>query len=105
MLAEDILIKAGLDKSLWGDRIIVAEQDGGFSEHIKDLSAQWTTCACGKVDRHVEMISEAIGPMDKKLHQLGILFTEQVCEHKFKRAALILTQIEERSIELLNEAS
>jgi hypothetical protein len=39
MLAKDILIKAGLEKSTWGAHIIIAERDGGFSEEQQDLSA------------------------------------------------------------------
>jgi hypothetical protein len=105
MLAKDILIKAGLEKSTWGAHIIIAERDGGFSEEQQDLSAQWITCACGEVDRYVKFLSSDQGPEDRRLHELGLWFTEHVCNNKFVKAATVLIEIEERSIALLLETA
>tara|TARA_B110000240_G_scaffold178700_1_gene208328 strand:+ start:533 stop:841 length:309 start_codon:yes stop_codon:yes gene_type:complete len=101
MNAEDSLIAAGLHESTWGVSIIKA-QKSGFTEKDCINAGEWTTCACGKVDRHVEMVSDDYGPLDQELNDLGIDFAKYVGEDRVRDAAYALIAIEKRSIELLN---
>ena len=100
-LAHKLLIEANLDKSYWGVKIIKAEIIGYFT--ISDLlgSACWFTCACGKLDDHIERDEKDGNPKDNDLNAYGLDFHYSVTRNQFFEAALFLIKIEKRSIKLL----
>jgi hypothetical protein len=100
MKAKAILAKAQLQFTYWGEEIIRAEERGVFNETVKGLSSKWTTCACGKADRHIPYKDNGDGPLDKNLNDLGMTFCNNVCDNSFAEAATTLIAIEKRSIEL-----
>ena len=102
MNAEELLIQAGLDKSVWGTLIIAAEQDRGFSGLDRKLSGQWTTCACGEHAKGVDLDLHG-APKDDQLRKLGSRFAHNVTYNSYNRAARILIDIEERVGQLLGE--
>ena len=98
--AEEVLVKAGYDQSHWGIIIIKAEMEDGFGGHNDNNAGNWMSCACGKLDGHIERDAED-RPMDKKLQELGIGFYNSITSNQYLLAALTLIKIEKRSIELL----
>ena len=101
LAAKKLLIKERMSQTIWGQRIIVAEANERFTENDAMRAGDWLTCACGEVDRHVEMISMDNGPVDHELNDLGLEFSVCVGEDRFEDAAITLVSIEKRSIELL----
>jgi hypothetical protein len=112
--AHKLLFENNLHESHWGLRIIYAELDGGFDDDDECDASQWLSCACGKLDDHIEVVPEGTNkapnsPIDRILFTLGNDFanaveenpdrSENVCQ--FYESAQILIKIEARSIELL----
>ena len=97
--AKDELESAGLEESVWGQRIIQAENRNGFT-FINRMNAHcWQTCACGQQDPRLH--GENGAPFDRLHIKLGKAFSEAVEADDFLEAALTLINIERRSIELL----
>jgi hypothetical protein len=100
--AKRLLNAAGLNETVWGATIILAENRGYFLDQALFEADNWTTCACGQLDAHVEMDED--GPVDKWLRHMGSEFAVAVFEHRIVRAARLLCDIQARSITLLQEA-
>ena len=117
LYANDLLVKEGLDKTVWGLRIIAAEKLGKFDYDTHDLSDYWTSCACGELDDHIKRHVDS-SPIDKALRKVGFEFAEWIdadfdidyfesdcgIQNQFHGAAVSLVAIEKRSIELLEES-
>jgi hypothetical protein len=115
--AHALLVKEGLDRSVWGKRIIKAELRGNFTQDVEWRADEWMSCACGKLDAHIKRDAD-YAPTDKKLNKLGIDFSEWIdsdfnthsfsssegVHDQFHGAAITLVAIEKRSIELLSVA-
>jgi hypothetical protein len=111
--AHKLLFENNLHQSHWGLRIIAGEIKGRFSEVDIFDSNQWMSCACGKLDGHIERekgIKNKGCPKDRTLFLLGHDFndyvhfvptSETISNGQFYRAARTLIAIEQRSIELL----
>ena len=102
--AEDLLIAAGIHESTWGVSIIEAETRGHFAAAQTLDADDWFSCACGKLDGHIEKDGDG-GPKDKQLNELGVWFSVCVRDNFFIEAATTLIAIEARSIALLNETA
>tara|TARA_R110000782_G_scaffold21033_5_gene56748 strand:+ start:3229 stop:3591 length:363 start_codon:yes stop_codon:yes gene_type:complete len=117
LYANDLLVKEGLDQSVWGLRIIAAEKLGHFNYAIDDLSGYWMSCACGELDDHIKRHADS-SPIDETLYKVGLEFAEWIdadfdedyvvlcngIQNQFHGAAVSLVAIEKRSIELLKES-
>jgi hypothetical protein len=100
--AHALLVKEKLDQSNWGKRIIAAEgNNNDFQPSDRTCANSWMSCACGKLDAHIEREKYGDAPEDRKLYDLGLLFTQQVNGSRAYGAAVSLIKIEKRSIELL----
>jgi hypothetical protein len=104
-----LLFENNLHESHWGKRIIAAEINGFWDKSDYRAAGAWFSCACGKLDDHIERIGNV--PVDDKLKMLGHRFSMWVDEklplctlRDFFRAAETLVAIEKRSIELLEES-
>jgi hypothetical protein len=113
--AHKLLFENNLHESHWGLRIIEAELNGKFTYLDEVHASKWMSCACGKLDAHIERnvnktigarISVAGSPKDEELFSLGEDFSVFVDEDSlgFYHAARMLILIEKRSIELLKES-
>tara|TARA_R110000851_G_scaffold34260_3_gene91098 strand:+ start:201 stop:521 length:321 start_codon:yes stop_codon:yes gene_type:complete len=103
--AHALLVKEKLDQSVWGERIIAAEGNNNvFRPNDRSCANAWMSCACGKIDTHIEREQSSCAPKDRKLYDLGLLFTQQVNGSRAFGAAVTLIKIEKRSIELLRAA-
>ncbi|MDC1406687.1 hypothetical protein N8314_03980 [Akkermansiaceae bacterium] len=108
MTALELLTQNNLHNSHWGKRIIEAEAANGFNEDDQDDCGKWFSCACGKLDDHIARSSSG-EPMDNILIELGLQFDMAINEYcdvdydedQFTEAAIILIDIERRSMELL----
>ena len=100
--AKTILKASRLSRTNWGKKIIKAEEQAWFPEEDIKQAANWTTCACGSLDRSLFMKNASNGPRDGKLNKLGMLFYEHVSYNDFVGAAHTLQEIQDRSIKLLN---
>jgi hypothetical protein len=100
--AKGLLVEAGLDKSHWGKRIIIAEELGGFTEEDCVKAAAWPTCACGRVDGGISRAPHG-EPRDSRLSVLGGIFPIRVIGDRFREAAKCLIDIEHRAIQVLKE--
>ena len=115
--AHKLLHKNNLHNSHWGLRIIAAENLGEFTDEDESLASLWISCACGKLDSHVQINSNG-EPEDTLLSNLGVEFSDWVkvipdgwligitnnVNDEFHGAAVTLVQIEQRSLELLKES-
>tara|TARA_R110000782_G_scaffold10750_10_gene33287 strand:- start:497 stop:817 length:321 start_codon:yes stop_codon:yes gene_type:complete len=99
--AEEVLVESGLSYSHWGSILIDAEAIGFFTSESKEASSTWMSCACGKLDDHIEREGPYGSPVDYELRRLGNSFYQLVDCDDFLEAALTLVKIEKRSIELL----
>tara|TARA_R110000851_G_scaffold182994_4_gene332096 strand:+ start:173 stop:541 length:369 start_codon:yes stop_codon:yes gene_type:complete len=113
--AHEFLVKEGLDKTVWGERIIRAELLGNFTCAMNALAEKWSSCACGNLDAHIQTDGDG-APDDAALYNLGMDFHHWVDEmfdrkfmdgyvgihNEFHGAAITLAAIEKRSIELLH---
>ena len=102
MKAFEILAKAGLQNTRWGNRIIAAEQRHFFTaEDILD-SEGWTTCACGELDESLmELdIRGELTPIDHDLYRFGIQFYRAITDNDYAKTANIIVGIENRVQEL-----
>jgi hypothetical protein len=118
LYANDLLVKEGLDRSVWGFRIIAAEKLGKFDYEVEDLAGYWMSCACGELDEHIKKNGDG-SPIDETLRKVGLEFAEWIdadfdedyvvlcngIQNQFHGAAVSLVAIEKRSIELLKESS
>ena len=110
--AHKLLFENKLHESHWGLRIIEAEINGKFTYLDEDDASKWMSCACGKLDEHIERNKTMRGgagfgsPKDEELFSLGEDFSVYVDEDSFEfyHAANMLIGIEKRSIELLKES-
>ena len=98
--AKEVLAEAGLDQSHWGIRIIEAELRGFFTIADEHASGNWMSCACGRLDDHIERDPEYGEPEDQELNEYGIKFYNAVTCNDFLEAALSLIKIVKRSMEL-----
>jgi len=96
-----------LDKTHWGERIILAEDEGEFSDKDIDDSGAWLSCACGKLDKRIQRQppDHDFGgtPVDATLRHLGFRFHDYVSYNNFMMAAQSLCQIQTREAKLLSE--
>lgn len=99
-VAKELLIQAGLHESVWGKRIITAEQDNGFNDRDRILTCSWLTCACGEHAKEVELNPNG-GPRDWDLRRLGLDFMGHIRRNRYKDAVKTLTAVEERVGQLL----
>jgi hypothetical protein len=97
--AKEVLVEAGLDKFHWGIIIIKAEMGDGFEDDEDSAAGSWMSCACGKLDDHVER-GEDGEPLDERLYELGLNFHDYVACNEYLGAALTLVEIHDRSIDL-----
>ena len=104
MSATGILMDAGLDKSHWGIRIILAEGRGEFNGVDRSRANGWTTCACGGLDESLMMAGTRV-PKDGRLLSLGGRFSIAVSGGQFEKAAVFLVEIMDRAWELLVDQS
>jgi hypothetical protein len=117
--AHKLLFENNLHESHWGLRIINAEDIGKFTWMDTRDASKWVTCACGKIDVHIERRpygNYAMGgsPKDSLLLDWGNDFSDYVDEDvawleldeyaEFFIAAEILVKIQARSIELFKES-
>jgi hypothetical protein len=102
--AEELLVNAGLDTSVWGIDIIKAEGIGFFTLDMEIRAGSWTSCACGEMNSWIAT-DEAGVPTDRKLRNLGNTFTSCVRFDHIRVAAESLIAIEARAIELLHEVA
>lgn len=98
--AEKLLQDAGLHESHWGHRIILAEEEGSFTESDLYESQRWTTCACGKQDPRIPRVG-GIEPKDDALRTLGLRFFDHVHGQDFLSAAMCVIAIERRARKVL----
>lgn len=99
--AKQLLTKAKLHKSVWGKRIIAAEENGRFKRSDRKKSSNWVTCACGELDERIPRRELGYAPLDHGLRDLGSDFYEFVSRDLFVPAAKTLIAIEARAIEVL----
>ena len=95
-----LLRKAGLDKTLWGERTIQAEQTGSFTVADKAAASVWGTCPCGKLAGVRQLVTSEkheAGPADRRLNKLGQLFRADVMEDNHGQAARTLILIEQEA--------
>lgn len=97
--AKEILEKAKLHKTVWGKRIIAAEERGYFTDEDKRLARSWVTCACGKVTHDIPR-NWGNRPIDDQLVQYGCVFEKNIIRHQAKDAANTLIKIEKRAIKV-----
>lgn len=102
--AHFILSCYNLSLSLWGQKIIRAENKGGFTLDDQSDAMDWESCACGSASNPVVMrnahpdgLGLAVGPLDIQLKELGQLFYNAVYQDDFMRAARLLVAIERRA--------
>tara|TARA_R110000782_G_scaffold21033_5_gene56745 strand:+ start:2039 stop:2353 length:315 start_codon:yes stop_codon:yes gene_type:complete len=91
--ANALLVKEGMDKLVWGERIIDSEYRGKFSRVDIKRANNWETCAIGENTSDVK-VSEDGEPDDKDLTDLGNEFHTAVWMQDFLEAASLLVQIE-----------
>jgi hypothetical protein len=102
--ARELLVNAGLDKSVWGLDIIKAAELGRVTYEMKQDAQCWSSCACGKLDAHIQKTSDG-EPEDYELRRLGYEFSKCARQDRIVDAAETLIAIEARSIELFNEVA
>jgi hypothetical protein len=101
--AKEYLELKGYDQTYWGKKIIAAEKRGRFTESNINHSADWVTCACGRVtadiprdpDTHFHGYNT---PLDAILRERGFDFYTAVDDNRFLKAAQTLVSIEARAI-------
>lgn len=94
---EQILRDAKLLSTFWGRRIMAASKRKKFTEKEKNDSANWTTCACGRVTIDIPRVSSIGAPCDMTLRIRGYDFFSHVSGSRVRQAALTLVAIEERA--------
>jgi hypothetical protein len=92
---------AGLEESVWGQRILSAAAKGKFTDTDRRDSGRWVTCACGCVTLDIPR-RQSGAPNDLKLLTLGVSFPENVYKNKFLWAATDLIKIEQRATWLVS---
>jgi len=110
-----ILTEAGLQNSVWGQRILTAIKgtwDADKARIVRGFTLQdymdagsWVTCACGKTTTDIPRGDEVNMhiPHDETLVSLGNSFATEVEENKFLLATKTLVEIEERALEVAKE--
>ena len=107
--SEVILKEHNLHDTHWGKIIINAEKLNSFSYDEVEEAKEWKSCACGKLDNHIERYGNECNehlegaPVDDKLQWLGMEFESVVEDNNFVQSAICLIGIETRSKELLME--
>lgn len=71
---------------------------------LSKLAGEWVTCACGNQCDIIPRMELGM-PEDYKLRVLGYLFSGYVDSQEYEEAAKILEQIEQRSMQLIEELS
>lgn len=112
--ATEILTQAGLQKTVWGKRILAAEKRGKFTPEESALAKNWQTCACGEQDPRIPRQTEEspgsirwdMCPVDDRLSKLGSQFDQNVRHGQYApegipQAAKTLVRIESRSAGIL----
>ena len=103
--AKEYLQKAGLAETHWGERIILAEENGYFSRFDIKRANNWVDCACGKCCLGPEQRGEYTNyPKDDELRKEGEEFGEVVKAGDFVEAAHILHRIETLAVEIMRNA-
>lgn len=98
--AHKILIANGLAETVWGKRIIKAEDFGSFSALDAVNAGDWVTCACGENDK--EFSRETNGrPRDAALYRLGHVFNDDVQWDNYTAAAKTLGRIDRRATHII----
>jgi hypothetical protein len=100
---EVMLNEAGLDKTHWGKRILKAAARGSFTPGDRVDSGGWVSCACGKLVNGIPRERLGGPPIDPRLYTLGCMFSDDVDDDEFFKAANTLINIEDRAIQVLNE--
>lgn len=92
-------------------RILQKCIDGTFRKDEMDRWKEWTqdwiTCAVGMQESEIEREKEgySVGaPKDEELRSLGMEFTEAFLSKKFEEAKEILSEIDKRTAEILEES-
>lgn len=102
--AKEILEEAKLHDTVWGQRIIAAEERNQFTLEDRRKALEWTTCACGEITSNIPR--NVFGaPRDTRLFNLGMLFIGfvRIENPDFNGAAKTLVKIEERAIKVASK--
>lgn len=102
--AKDYLVEKGYDRTVWGRRIIAAEERGHFTLKDNQEAIKWHHCACGNLDEH-PAIKKAFNnkPEDIALRAYGARFSGSVRFDNLENAANLLVKINKRAVELIAE--
>lgn len=100
--AQEYLTAKNLDTTYWGKKIIAAEARGNFTESNINQSAEWVTCACGRLTGDIPRAADTRFqsynmPLDRVLKDLGFEFYNAVEDNEFLYAAELLDKIETRA--------
>lgn len=71
-----------------------------------EASAKWVTCACGNQCASIPRVESGTlkgMPLDELLSHLGGVFYDYIAEENYVEAKQVLRDIEQRSIEIINE--
>jgi hypothetical protein len=102
--AKQLLEKHGLDSTFWGERIILAEENGYFSGY-DEKETQYRPYGSFSVvyENDMKILVRNIQPKDKVLDELGMNFSNEIYSGDFLGAAITLVNIEKRAEELIKE--